>query len=439
MLKKEMKIKNLVFSLVFSLVLFPTQIFAQSGKIKNVELNFATSEGNPDVLDAKYNIDLAYEHESTKSSVGMWGWRAVVYSVISASQDEEVKKMNLNNDAAEISAQAFLKYYEFSEVDQKKFSLKDYTNAYIISTIVDCFNKGIVYSMDTAQFENTKKYMNYVTSLIKNDELKKAQENNITIAKANYIIWNSAINNKLEKEEMVYLQKLMDEPNYNNFQVFIRASELYLKEKNYEKAIEVLEKGKNKIPTKSGEFLNQQINIEIERKNIGVLLAKFTEAIAAQPDNKEYYFSRGVAIHQLKNEDKEIGEKEFKNSGKIVAAKYYYKSALSDYKKALELDPGYFDAIYNEAVLMLDSADFVYRMKSKVAGGEYLKYDKLSTYLYKDVVAKKFVEIYEMNVLKDQEALNLVKVIRTVYAKINDDENRAKYDRIYKEEQKKLK
>ncbi len=431
-----MKNKLLVLSVGAILLFTPLITNAQSGKIKNVELNISGS--SIDVEDAKYNIDLAFNHESTKNSPGMWGWRGVVYSIIASSSEKSVRDLCPNNDAAMISAEAFTKFYEFTEPEQKKFSALDYANSYVVSTIIECFNEGIISSSDTtlAGFEKTKKLMNYVEVLLPRDKEEKLL-GKISKEKSYLTTWQSANQNKLYAEELVYLTKLMNEPKYMNSFVFVRASEIYLMDKNYEKALEVLEKGRVKIPSKGGDFLNQQINIEIERKNIAVLISKFTEGINNEPDNKEYYFSRGVAYHQIKNEERDVQDKEYKNTNVLSKPTKFYGPALADYRKAIELDPGYFDAIFNEAVLISDSADYIYKLRNKVPSNEYTRYDRMSISLYNQAV-KKFLAIYEMNMLKGQELVDLLKTIKTIYAKLNDEDNRIKYNDLYKEEIKKL-
>jgi hypothetical protein len=238
-------------------------------------------------------------------------------------------------------------------------------------------------------------------------------------------------------EEIELLQKLIDIPSYMNSYVFIRMSEIYLEQKNYDKAVAFLEAGKIKIPSKSGEFLNQQINIEIERNNIQSLLVKFTEGIQNEPDNKDYYFSRGVSYHQLKIEDRNNQEKAIKNDEKPTKDKYYFSQGLADYAKAIQLDPSYTDALNNEAILLLDSADYIYKQRTRVESSQYAKYDKLSVALYGQVV-QKLVALYEMNFKKGQELVDLLKTIKSIYAKLNDEEKRSDYDKLYKQEKSKL-
>jgi hypothetical protein len=428
-----MNIKHLILA-GFIVLVSPLSNFAQTGKIKNVELIMSGSD--PNIEDAKYNIDLAASNEATSNMAGMWGWRGIIYTVISSSADPAIIALVPNKDAALIAGQSFQKFYSFPEADQKKYSALDYANGYVVSAIISCFNEGVSYASDSGSFDKVKAYMSIVDDLLKYDK-EQALFGKISKEKALYISWQSAYTNKLVNEEIELLQKLIDIPSYMNSYVFIRMSEIYLEQKNYDKAVSFLEAGKIKIPSKSGEFLNQQINIEIERNNIQSLLVKFTEGIQNEPDNKDYYFSRGVSYHQLKMEDRNNQEKAIKNDEKPAKDKYYFSQGLADYAKAIQLDPSYTDALNNEAILLLDSADYIYKQRTRVESSQYTKYDKLSVALYGQVV-QKLVALYEMNFKKDQELVDLLKTIKSIYAKLNDEEKRSAYDKLYKQEKSKL-
>ena len=428
-----MNIKHLILA-GFIVLVSPLTNLAQTGKIKNVELIMSGSD--PNIEDAKYNIDLAASNEATSNMAGMWGWRGIVYSIISSSQDPAIIALDPNKEAALIAGQSFQKFYSFPEGDQKKYSALDFANSYVVSAIISCFNEGIANASDTLGFPKVKTYMSIVDDLLNYDK-EQALFGKISREKALFISWQSAYTNKLVSEEIELLQKLIDIPSYMNSYVFIRMSEIYLEQKNYDKAVTYLEAGKVKIPSKSGEFLNQQINIEIERNNIQSLLVKFTEGIQNEPDNKDYYFSRGVAYHQLKLEDRNSQEKAIKNDEKPAKDKYYFSQGLADYAKAIQLDPSYTDALNNEAILLLDSADYLYKQRTRVDQSQYSKYDKLATTLYGQVV-QKLVALYEMNYKKDQELVDLLKTIKSIYAKLNDEEKRSTYDKLYKQEKSKL-
>jgi hypothetical protein len=140
-----MNIKHLILA-GFIVLVSPLTNLAQTGKIKNVELIMSGSD--PNIEDAKYNIDLAASNEATFNMAGMWGWRGIIYTVIASSADTSIIALNSNKDAALIAGQSFQKFYSFPESDQKKYSALDYANGYVVSAIISCFNEGVSYESD---------------------------------------------------------------------------------------------------------------------------------------------------------------------------------------------------------------------------------------------------------------------------------------------------
>jgi hypothetical protein len=280
--------------------------------------------------------------------------------------------------------------------------------------------------------------MEMVDNLVKYDKEEKAIAAAVSREKAIYSIWRAAYADSLVDQELVYLNRLAEFPSYFNAEVFVRLSEIYSQKKEYDKALAVLDKGREKIPQKAGDFLDQQINIEIDRNNSGALIQKFTEAIEANPDNNAvYYYSRGVVYHNLKVDEMDTQEKAIKNGQTPAPNKYYFSQGLSDYAKAIEADPGFFDAKYNEASLLNDSANFFYKSRNKLSGAEYDKASAQAMNLYKTVLDK-LEWIRESGGKKDVELLEMLVLMRSIAAKTGQEEKRLQYDSLYKEEKKKL-
>ncbi len=395
---------------------------AQVNKIKTVRNMMSAEDIN--ILAAKYNIDLAYENSQTSNSVDMWAWRAMVYSYIGYNLDTAVS--NLDLDATKKAGESFSKYYQFSEEDRAN-TKEEVANFYTQAASL-CFNKSIQLSSTKGQFNDVKLYIGYVETILSHDETALLEKQNITLAKLYLILLQSSQKDSLVDEEVNYLNKLVAIPKYNNAYVFVRLSEIYVQRKEYDKALEVLAKGKEKIPSKAGDFLNAEIALEIDRNNIASLIAKFNEGIAQDPENALYYYNRGTTYAMLKN--KEIEDK-------VEPGKYYFIQGLSDFRKSLSIDPSNQDASFNEASLLVDSANYLYKLKTKVAG-KYDLYDKQSKALYKEAIDKLEL-IRQSGSKKDNELIDLLKTMRSICSKIGDDEGRKKYNTMYLEEETKMK
>ena len=417
-----MKMNRIIAGLFVTLCLLNVQTLnAQVSKIKAVRNLMSSQEVN--ITTAKYNIDLAYENAQTSNNVDMWCWRAIVYSYIGYSTDTAISNMDLN--AARKAGESFTKYYQFSE-EERANTVDEAKNYYLIGGIL-CFNKALALSNEKGKFTEVKEHMGYVENIMKIDAEGLLAGQNLTNAKVNLILLQSAQKDNLAEEEIYYLNQLIAAPKYFNAYVFIRLSEIYSQKKEYEKALETLAKGKEKIPANTSDFLNAEITLEIERNQIESLIAKFNEGIAQDPENAIYYYNRGTTYSMLKNNEVEA---------KIEPGKYYFSQGLKDFRKALELDPSNQDASFNEASLLVDSANFVYRLKSKFPD-KYDYFEKLSKDIYKQALDKLEL-IRQSGTKKDNELIELLKTMRSICSKIGDEEGRKKYNDLFKEEDSKL-
>ena len=411
---------------------------AQVKLLKGIRDNMM-DDANKDVNLAKYEIDKVMLHPETKDMCAAYAWKGLVYADIAMSGDSSIAKLDLNNNAAEVSAECFLKFYACSPEDQEKIDAKTAADAYLVNSISACWNKAVYISREKGKYYEVKKLMGYVESLLVYDKDEQAKKNSVTREQAIYAVWRAAYIDTLVNEEIISLEKLIAVPNYMNSVVYVRMAEIYSAKKEYDKALEYLEKGKAKIPQKSSDFLDMQINIEIERENMLALLTKFNEAIVSNSENPVYYFSRGVAYHKLKSDELKSQDLAYKNKTKILPSKYSFSQGLNDYRKALEFDNGYVNASKNEAILFFDSANYIYRLRARVASNEYDKYNALSTSLYKQSL-QMFERLRESGALKDQDLIDALKDMIMICNKIDDKEHKdlkIKYEALLKAEKRK--
>jgi tetratricopeptide (TPR) repeat protein len=121
--------------------------------------------------------------------------------------------------------------------------------------------------------------------------------------------------------------------NYNDPAIYVYMSNIFLEEKNEEKAIEYLALGREMFEDDQG-LLNGEINLYIQLGRTSELIDKLTEAIALDEENDLLYFNRGTIYDQ---------------KGDIV-------NAEKDYLKALELNPSSFGTNYNLGALYFNTA-----------------------------------------------------------------------------------
>jgi predicted Zn-dependent protease len=95
----------------------------------------------------------------------------------------------------------------------------------------------------------------------------------------------------------------------------------------YNKAIKVLEEGRSKFP-ENGDILLRLSNAYIGANKLDVAMNAFKAGVEKEPDNKYYRYNYGVLLLNSKD----------------------YAGAETQFKKAVELDGEYTNAIYNLAV-----------------------------------------------------------------------------------------
>ncbi|MES2616945.1 MAG: tetratricopeptide repeat protein [Bacteroidota bacterium] len=418
-----MKSKLLSIVLTCSLV-FTQDIVAQQVKIRNVE-NAMFSEP-PKIISAKKDIDMAFANAETANDVNMWCWRGIVYSYIANSSDSLISKLEPN--AVFIAGQAFNNYFQFPKDSRTKYA-EDASRYYPVAAIY-CFNKGLSLASLEGGYNEVKTYMSFVETIVNNDDEKKLAEYNITIPKVYNILASSAKTDKNETEELYYLNKLADYPKYNNAYVFTRISEIYASKKDFDKALAVLNKGREKIPSQSAIFLQAEISIETDssRNNTQGLLNKLTEGINEDPSNAVYYYNRGTVYYTLKHKEMDANVKPFK---------YFFSQALNDLQKALQLDPTFSDAMYNEAVTIMDSADYIYDLRTE-RPEKYDVYDKLCKDLYKQALDKLEL-LRQSGIIKDMNLVNMLDNMKKICAKIGDVEGKNRYRKMMMDEKERLK
>lgn len=95
----------------------------------------------------------------------------------------------------------------------------------------------------------------------------------------------------------------------------------------FQKTIELLEKGRESYPEDSAILLYLS-NAYINSDKVDIAINAFRAGVEQEPENKYYRYNYGVLLLQAND----------------------YEEAVKQFKKAVEIDPDYFNAIYNTAV-----------------------------------------------------------------------------------------
>lgn len=120
----------------------------------------------------------------------------------------------------------------------------------------------------------------------------------------------------------------------------------------FDKAINILEKGKAKFPN-DGEILLRLSNAYIAANKLDVAMGAFKEGIEREPNNQYYHYNYGVLLLNANN----------------------YPEAEKEFKRAIEIDPEYINAVYNLGVVYVRWGSEM-RDKSEAEGKEDMSYQE---------------------------------------------------------------
>lgn len=293
---------------------------------------------NGDLTKAKELIDIAVANDKTKEDAKTWLYYGMIYAQIGVSTDEAVK--NLDPEALSKALDAYTKA---SSLDTKKQLYLELSSS--VMQLANTF-----YANGVTDFEGQK----YQTAI---DNFDKAGMANAVIdvvdTLTTYATALSAANGGMNEIAKEKFSELID-MNYNNAGIYSELANIYKKEENFEKAEEVLAKGREKYPDDNG-ILIAEINILLGQGRFDEVVSKLKHSIELEPENPSLYLALGDSYKQLGDEE----------------------NAINYYNEALEVNPDYFLALYNLGVMYYQKAFDLNMQANDLPFDETDKYDKL--------------------------------------------------------------
>ena len=279
------------------------------------------------IKEAKDFIDQAFVNESTSNDPKMWNYRAPIYLQIA------LKEPSLDEDAILKATEAHIKSLQKDEkgrVIVRKWTTEEDILAGLIQCGYKLFNVAID-KYNAKDYTGALKYYNAIFDIIPLDAEDQLKRGNIT---KETILYNSFFASSKMKDNATskkLLQQLID-INFNEPAIYIHMSNVYLEDKNTDKALEYLKLGRDMFEGDQS-LINTEINLYIQLGRTSELIAKLGEAIALDSENDLLYFNRGTIYDQ---------EGDFVNAEK-------------DYKASLAINPDAFGTNYNLGALYLNA------------------------------------------------------------------------------------
>ena len=396
--------KTVIF---FIATAFAINGFAQNVKIvnaKNYLRDFAESKDIESLNKAKENIDLAAAHPDTKELAKTQTLKAQVYmtifenslrleteklTVIGKKKDEIIKQFGqpkntvtttavdgatelleysnfyfyIGSKGTVVSAQEITSSGQKSEFNPNKINLMAYqaaSSAPLAEAYAGClasktFDAKGNYTSEVNDYiakiashyenkaiadYNAKKYSDALPSFEKAYEINGAKDTT-TLGNCALVADRAAIFDKAK----LYYQKMIDNKQGlgNTYSSLVNVC---LMMKDSVGAMEILKKGRTAYPNDINLVITET-NYFLKTNNSKEALNNLNIAIGAKPTDANLYLVRGNIYDNLAN-PKDASNKDME---KPKEYDNLMKSAETDYKKAIELKPDYFDALYNLGVL----------------------------------------------------------------------------------------
>lgn len=345
------------------LLLIPVfHLYSQRSKENNAIFYLKDYNSTKDTVSlrkAKENVDLASEHVDTKEKASTQIAKGQIYLAIyeANKRAEEEKLMSIadpnkrtfaslqNTPTTElgIAYQAFLKGKTLDVKGNYTAELKALTNI------------GIYFDNTGRANFNGKKYSEALSAFESAYGISGNSDTTVL-----YFCATSAEMAKDYEKAKTYYQKMIDtkQGQGNTYSSLVT---VYKMMKDTAGAMEVLKKGRYAYPNDMNLVISET-NYFLEIKKSKEALNNLNIAINAKPADPNLYLVRGNIYDNLANPKDGAGNDLEKPKDYAENLKF----AEADYKKAIELKPDYFDALYNLGVLYNNQGVVLNKLADKI-------------------------------------------------------------------------
>lgn len=361
-------------------------VYAQKGKLNQAKSSYEnyyamsslqqTEEAQKALTEAKTTIEEVIVHEKTADNPEAFLYKSLIYSALA----NDTTMQDAATDAVQISFDALNQAKELDT--EKELKAEDLEtakkNLYIAS-----YNKGIN-SYNNQSFDTALKYFKVATDLNPTDTTlylntgvtaEKVQDTALAIASYAKLV----------------------ELKYEDPAIYAVLANLYFSKNDDENALAVLQKGMEVFPG-NRDLMITELNYYLKRGEAAKVIDKIEASAKADPTNKSLWFALGVAYNEIDS---------------VSAAK-------EAYKKALEVDPDYYDANINMGVIAIDDANKVVAQANEIPQSKPKEYDaKIAE--YKEALRGALAYL-ERAYATGQRDSNLLTTMREIYVKLGDTE-----------------
>ena len=385
-------------------------ILAQSNKVASA-FQYLKDE-QPEL--AKPEIDAASQHNNTKNLAKTWFYRGNIYlqlhlvchmadNLKKGMSEDEVKNVlaepistkkykKLENGQKWIYPYELIVYFSNSKVDHWDYPMeatyKALDDGKLLQTAYESYNKSLTidpkYSNGGLNPSNASLGIKNVGEFYFNDGVVALQNKNYEDALNNLDNAYKIYSELGRKEDRISLyagfaaESLNDTAvaikYYNsilnsglkNASLYMGLGYLYLGQGKSAEALNAIQAGRKVLP-ENQNLLLAEANIYMATNQAQKANELLAEAAKANPDNKQLFYAMG------NNYDRILKD----TTSSVEIKKSAFEAGINAYKKAIKIDPKYFDAYFNIGALYYNTAADLLTKAGNLPMSAQEEYDKL--------------------------------------------------------------
>lgn len=361
-----MKIKFLIAG---TIGLFSLSAYAQKGELTTAQQEYDKYEtlrqnksmanmASTSINTAKASIDKASANEKTAALPQTYALKAAIYSTLAYNDTVATTSTPLFTTASEA-----LKKAKEADAKGEYKRLIDASNQYLGYYQL---NKGVK-EFQAKKYEDAYKSFDFYRSVYPEDTtaiyysgLAAANSKNYPVAISNY-------------------KKLVTTNYSRRADIYSDLSNMYLMQKDTAAALAAVGEGVAKFPA-NASLRGREVEIALQQGKQAEFVDKIQAAIANDPKNKTLYFYSGIAYGKIADAQAKIAKTAKDPAAKAAAQKALAENtekAADAYKKAVEIDPAYFEANLNMGYILMTSAVEDFNSANKLPMTKQKEYNAL--------------------------------------------------------------
>ncbi len=339
-----------IFTSAAAILIGSYAVMAQAGKVTSAYNYLSSYNQYKDANDLREAVDYiepATTFDKTMASAKTWYYRGLIYHAI--FQDSSEKAKNIVAEPLTLAADSYIKTLEFDT--KKEYTKEVAARLYVAAN--QFYNLGIhEYNVKKNNLKAVE-YFEKVLQVINLPVLAQAdkaemQHYGFLDTNATNLAAVAAYDLKDYDRAKKYFQVMIDK-GFREGRPYSNLAQILKTQDNTEGMMEVVKKGRAKYP-EDASLIIEELNYYLSTGKDKEAEANLQLAISKDPKNHQLYFALGSIYDKLSTPE-DVAKKPSKEEYRALRTK-----AEDAYRKALAIDPNYFNAVYNLGALFFNEA-----------------------------------------------------------------------------------